>query len=70
MRLKVNLEVFKEYKNQIEYKKVKSPHYSIEDIKFRFVRDILIGKESYEKVMLSMMEEKNLILKCIIKAIF
>jgi len=71
LRLNVNLKkFFKEYKNQIEYKKVKSPHYSIEDIKFRFVRDILIRKDSYEKIMLSMMEEKKFDYKKYYKKLF
>ncbi len=55
-----NLEnFFRHYKNEMEYKKIKSPHYSIDDIKFRFVRDLFLEKEKYEKLMFSLMKEKD-----------
>ena len=34
-------------------------HYSIEDIKFRLVRDFFLTKNDYENIMFSMMSEKN-----------
>ena len=48
----------KKNKNIIEYKH-RYPFYSIEDIKFRLVRDNLLTKDEYEKNMNLMMEEKN-----------
>ena len=39
--------------------KIKFPHYSIEDIKFRMVRDIFLNKTQYEETMFLMMKEKN-----------
>ena len=39
--------------------KIKFPHYSIEDIKFRLIRDIYLTKTDYEKTMLLMMNEKK-----------
>jgi len=44
---------------EIKYKKKKFPHYSIEDIKFRLVRDIFLKKNDYENIMLLMIEEKR-----------
>ena len=35
------------------------PHYSIEDIKFRLVRDKFLEKKEYEDLMLKMMKEKK-----------
>ena len=43
----------------INEKKIKSPHYSIEDIKFRLVRDIFLTKIDYEKIMFLMFREKQ-----------
>tara|TARA_B110000037_G_scaffold105900_1_gene123054 strand:- start:998 stop:1963 length:966 start_codon:yes stop_codon:yes gene_type:complete len=47
--------------NNEKIKKIKINHsfYSIEDIKFRFVRDYLIDKNHYEEIMLLMMKEKK-----------
>lgn len=47
-----------------ENKKIKSikskfPFYSMSDIKFRLIRDRLLSKEDYEKIMLKMFNEKN-----------
>ena len=50
---------FKNNEEIIKNKKKKFPYYSIEDLKFRLVRDQLIDKSEYEKVMLNMMKEKN-----------
>ena len=38
---------FKKNKNNIIYKKIKFPHYSIEDIKFRLVRDLYLKKDDF-----------------------
>ena len=51
---------FKDNEEIIKNKKKKFPYYSIEDLKFRLVRDTLIDKSEYEKVMFNMMKEKNL----------
>jgi peptidoglycan/xylan/chitin deacetylase (PgdA/CDA1 family) len=50
---------FLNYEKEMNYKKRKSPHYSIEDIKFRFVRDVFLKKEKYNEIMFSMMIDKN-----------
>ena len=44
---------------KIEEKKIKHPVYTIEDIKFRLVRDDYITKDTYDKVMIKMMKNKN-----------
>ncbi len=44
---------------KIEYTNVKFPHYSIPDIKFRFIRDLYLSKDQYEEIMFLMMEEKK-----------
>ena len=55
-----NLETFFiNNENKIKSLKKKFPHYTIEDIEFRLVRDIYLNKNSYEKIMLFMMKEKN-----------
>lgn len=43
----------------IKLTKKKFDHYSINDIKFRLVRDHLLTKESYKKIMFQMFEKKN-----------
>ena len=50
---------FKNNNQKIKSFKIKNPFYSIEDIKFRFVRDIFLTKIQYEKIMLSMFKEKK-----------
>ena len=45
-------------KNIEKYKK-RFPHYSIEDIKFRFVRDDLINNSIYKRLILNMMKKFN-----------
>ena len=50
---------FKQNQTKIKDAKIKFPHYSIEDIKFRLVRDILLKKTDYEKTMFLMMNEKK-----------
>jgi peptidoglycan/xylan/chitin deacetylase (PgdA/CDA1 family) len=48
-------------KNSIKIKetKIKFPHYSISDIKFRLVRDVFLTKVQYEDTMFSMFKEKQ-----------
>ena len=48
-------------KNSIKIKetKIKFPHYSISDIKFRLVRDVFLTKVQYEDIMFSMFKEKQ-----------
>lgn len=53
---------FVEQKNLIDEKKNKFPHYTIDDIKFRLVRDLFLSKEQYEQTMMKMIEKKNFIL--------
>ncbi len=66
-----NLNNFFEKNNQkIILTKKKFPHYSINDIKFRLVRDIYLTKEKYEKIMFEMMNEKKLNFKEIYKKLF
>ena len=50
---------FYDNENFIKNRKKILSYYSIEDIKFRLVRDKLLSKESYEKVMNFMMKEKK-----------
>ena len=50
---------FKKDEKIIRKKKYIFPYYSIEDIKFRRVRDHLLTKNDYEKVMFLMMREKK-----------
>ena len=49
--------------DNINHKKKKFPNYTIEDIKFRLVRDIYLSRNRYEELMISMMDEKNFIYK-------
>ena len=51
---------FKNNEEIIKNKKKKFPYYSIEDLKFRLVRDQLIDKSEYEKVMLKYDERKKI----------
>ncbi len=43
----------------ISEKKIKFPHYSFEDIKFRLVRDQFLSKNEYDEIMVKLMKEKN-----------
>jgi len=44
---------------KIQSRKIKFPHYSIEDIKFRLVRDMYSTKSQYEEIMFLMIKEKQ-----------
>ncbi len=55
-----NLDIFfKDNTKIINNTKKKIPHYSINDIKFRLVRDRLLSNEDYKKVMLEMFKIKK-----------
>jgi peptidoglycan/xylan/chitin deacetylase (PgdA/CDA1 family) len=61
---------FQVQKKMIKEKQIKYPEYSINDIKFRLVRDILITKKKYSEIMLIMFKEKNFQYKSMLKALF
>lgn len=50
---------FKQNENKIKQVKKSFPFYSIEDIKFRLVRDTLITKNKYENTIKILMDEKK-----------
>ena len=50
---------FDNNKKKIESTKTKLPLYSIEDIKFRLIRDIYLAKNKYDETMFLMMKEKK-----------
>ena len=55
-----DLKTFFDNNNEkIQSTKVKFPFYSIEDIKFRLVRDVFLTKSQYEETMFSMIKEKQ-----------
>ena len=54
----------------IHEKKIRSPHYSLEDIKFRLVRDVLLTKSEYEHLMFEMFKEKQFNYKDFTKKLF
>lgn len=47
----------------INLKMTKHPLYSLNDIKFRLVRDLYLSKEKYDEITLELMDEKNFDLK-------
>tara|TARA_X000001036_G_scaffold316347_1_gene294747 strand:- start:750 stop:1721 length:972 start_codon:yes stop_codon:yes gene_type:complete len=51
--------IFEKYSNKIKEEKIKFPHYSIEDIKFRLVRNNFLTKSEYEETMFLMFKEKQ-----------
>lgn len=58
--IKFNLDFyFKLHKDKIILTKKKFPFYTIEDIKFRLIRDLYLSKKEYEKIMINMMNKKN-----------
>ena len=61
---------FENNSNIIKGKKIKFPHYSIEDIKFRLVRDVLLTKIQYEETMFLMFKEKKFNYKDFSKKLF
>ncbi len=56
--------------DKINDSKIKFPFYTIEDIKFRMVRDNFLNKSQYEKNMFQMIKEKELNHKDFYKKIF
>lgn len=64
------LEFFKKNDNFIKKKIQKFQFYTIEDIKFRLVRDIYLNKYQYEKIMFCLMEEKKFKYKNFYKKLF
>ena len=50
---------FKKNDHEIKYRKSKYPFYSIEDIKFRLVRNNFLTKNQYEEIMFLMFNEKK-----------
>tara|TARA_Y100000590_G_scaffold171974_1_gene196675 strand:- start:2806 stop:3774 length:969 start_codon:yes stop_codon:yes gene_type:complete len=60
MKVNKNLNnFFKKNEEQIKIKKKKFSFYSINDLKFRLVRDKLINKEEYKSIMFEMFKKKN-----------
>ena len=52
-------EFFEKNHQRIQTKKKNSPFYTIEDIKFREIRDNYLDKKKYENIIFLMMREKN-----------
>ena len=61
---------FEDNNDKIKATKIKFPYYSIEDIKFRLVRDIFLTKSQYEETMLLMFKEKQFNYKDFFKKLF
>lgn len=61
---------FEDNDDKIKIRKNKSPHYSIDDIKFRLVRDIFLTKNQYEQIMFLMFKEKQFNYKDIYNNLF
>ena len=61
---------FEDNNEKIKSNKIKFPHYSIEDIKFRLVRDIFLTKSQYEETMFLMFKEKQFNYKDFFKKLF
>ena len=53
------LNFFKKNEKKIKDKKISNPFYSINDIKFRLIRDQLLTKKNYQEIMSKMFKEKN-----------
>jgi peptidoglycan/xylan/chitin deacetylase (PgdA/CDA1 family) len=61
---------FQENNDRIKATKIKFSQYSIEDIKFRLVRDILLTKSQYEETMFLMFKKKQFNYKNFFKKLF
>ena len=69
--LNIDLEnFFKKNNDKIETTKLKFPHYSISDIKFRFIRDKFLKKNQYEEVMFQMFNAKKFNSKDLLNKLF
>ena len=61
---------FEKNSDIIKEKKIKFLHYSIEDIKFRLVRDVFLNKVQYEEIMFAMFKDKRFNYKYFSKKLF
>ncbi|MDC1095908.1 polysaccharide deacetylase family protein [Pelagibacteraceae bacterium] len=61
---------FEKNSDKIKETKIKFIHYSIEDIKFRLVRDVFLTKIQYEETMFSMFKDKRFNYKDFSKKLF
>ncbi len=61
---------FRKHNDKINETKIKFPFYTIEDIKFRLVRDKFLTKNEYEENMFQMIKEKKLNHKDFYKKLF
>ena len=61
---------FEKKTNEIKNLKIRFPFYSIEDIKFRLVRNNFLTKNQYEKTMFTMFKEKKFKNKEFFKILF
>jgi len=61
---------FRKHNDRINETKIKFPFYTIEDIKFRLVRDKFLTKNEYEENMFQMIKEKKLNHKDFYKKLF
>ena len=61
---------FEKNRNKIKEKKMKFPFYTIDDIKFRLVRDVFLTKSQYDENMFKMIKQKNLNYKEFYKKLF
>ena len=61
---------FEKNKNNIKNTKIKLPTFSIEDIKFRLVRDFFLTKTEYEKIMFLMFKDKKFDFENFFKRLF
>ena len=53
------LKFFEDNEKTIRNIKLKYPFYSINDVKFRLVRNVLLSRKNYQEIMLKMFKEKN-----------
>ena len=61
---------FKKNQKKIKSIKTKFPFYSVEDIKFRLIRDTFLTKKKYEETMFLMFKEKRFNQKNLLKKLF
>jgi peptidoglycan/xylan/chitin deacetylase (PgdA/CDA1 family) len=61
---------FEKNSNKIKETKIKFPFYTIEDVKFRLIRDIFLTKSQYEENTFSLIKKKQLNYKDFYKKIF
>ncbi len=61
---------FEKNDNKIKETKIKLPTFSVEDIKFRLVRDFFLTKNEYEKIMFLMFKNKKFNFESVFKKLF